>query len=282
MWVDGSLRTPESPVIDALDHAFMVGDGVFETLAVVGGRPFALRRHLERLAASAAGMGWTTDSTDEVLAGIAAVLAAGGERVGRLRVTLSAGRGQLGLRREAGRAPVVVVAGAAPQAPADVCHALRVPWVRNERSAIAGLKTTSYAEAVVMARHAAEHGASEVLLANTVGDLCEGATSNVFIERDGELYTPALSSGCLAGVTRALVIEWARDAGFQVTECEHGELRYGVLGTVIAGHAAAAVTGSVRGVTPVVSIDGLETRAGEVLTAVRRLFAERAALDVNP
>jgi branched-chain amino acid aminotransferase len=83
-----------------------------------------------------------------------------------------------------------------------------VPWPRNERGALAGLKTTSYAENVVALAEAHRRGASEAVFANLAGHLCEGTGSNVFYVVDGELRTPTLASGCLAGVTRALVLEW--------------------------------------------------------------------------
>ncbi len=82
------------------------------------------------------------------------------------------------------------------------------PWPRNERGALAGLKTTSYAENVMALARAAERGASESVFANLAGHLCEGTGTNVFYVVDGELRTPTLASGCLAGVTRALVLEW--------------------------------------------------------------------------
>src|SRR6202008_3080908 len=82
-----------------------------------------------------------------------------------------------------------------------------VPWARNERSPLVGVKTTSYAENVVALERARAAGATEALLGNTVGDLCGGTGSNLFIVLGGPLPPPPLSSGCLAGVTRALVIE---------------------------------------------------------------------------
>ena len=84
-----------------------------------------------------------------------------------------------------------------------------VPWPRNERGALAGLKTTSYGENVRALAYAAERGGSEAIFANTPGNLCEGTGSNVFVVTGGELRHPAAAAGCLAGVTRALVIEWA-------------------------------------------------------------------------
>ena len=83
-----------------------------------------------------------------------------------------------------------------------------MPWPRNERGATAGLKSTSYAENVIALAYAAERGAGEAVFANLAGHLCEGTGSNVFYVVDGELRTPTLASGCLAGVTRALVLEW--------------------------------------------------------------------------
>ncbi len=83
-----------------------------------------------------------------------------------------------------------------------------VAWPRNERGAVAGLKTTSYAENVVALAEAKRRGATEAVLPNTQGHLCEGTGSNVFYVVDGDLRTPTLASGCLAGVTRDLVLEW--------------------------------------------------------------------------
>ena len=91
-----------------------------------------------------------------------------------------------------------------------------MPWTRNERSATAGLKTTSYAENVVALAFAKERGGVEALFANSRGDLCECTGSNVFVVVDGEILTPDLDSGPLAGVTRGLVIEWCREDGLSV------------------------------------------------------------------
>ena len=83
-----------------------------------------------------------------------------------------------------------------------------MPWPRNERSPLAGLKTTSYAENVMALARAGAAGASEAVFANLAGNLCEGTGTNVFYVVDGELRTPTLASGCLAGVTRDLLVEW--------------------------------------------------------------------------
>src|SRR4029078_536987 len=101
---------------------------------------------------------------------------------------------------------LVVVAAPLDEA-AESTRVATVPWPRNEKGALAGLKTTSYGENVVMLAYAAERGAQEAVMANLAGHLCEGTGSNVFYVVDGELRTPTLESGCLAGDTRALVLE---------------------------------------------------------------------------
>jgi branched-chain amino acid aminotransferase len=102
---------------------------------------------------------------------------------------------------------VIIAATAAPVAP-ESTSVITVSWPRNERAATAGLKTTSYVENVMALAEAQRHGATEAIFATTTGLLCEGTGSNIFYVIDGELRTPTLASGCLPGVTRALVLDW--------------------------------------------------------------------------
>jgi len=207
-WINGRLLTdPTAPAVPVTDHGLTVGDAVFEAVKVVGGRPFALGRHLERLERSAEGLGLRGLSVDEVRRGVAAVLDGEPIALGRLRITVTGGDAPLGSGR--GEDPLTVIVVAAPMAPPpETTAVITVPWPRNERGALAGLKTTSYAENVVALAAARERGASEAVFANLAGNLCEGTGTNVFYVVEGELRTPTLASGCLAGVTRALVLEW--------------------------------------------------------------------------
>lgn len=280
IWAGGRLREETEPVIGATDHGLMVGDGVFETCEVTGLGAFALTRHLHRLESNERALGLVPVPEDEVRAAVATVLEACDPAAGRLRITVTGGPGPMGSGRGDAEPTLVVIAGPARQS-ADA-RVVRVPWVRNERSAIAGLKTTSYAENVVALARAVAAGADEALFANTRGELCEGTGSNVFVELDGELLTPSLASGCLAGISRALLLEWAADAGLPVREVAPSELPYGVLDDVTDGRGALALTSSTRHVSPVLSLDRVELRVGEVSIAARELFLRRAAADVDP
>ncbi|WP_125777822.1 aminotransferase class IV [Antribacter gilvus] len=280
IWTDGRIVAPGEGALSAVDHGITVGDGVFETLAVFDGQAFAMTRHLRRLARSAAGLGLTAPDEAKVLEGVKAVLAEAGSSAGRLRITVTAGQGPLGSGREPGPQTVVVAAGPAVIHPEG--RAARSPWVRNERSAVAGLKTISYAENVVALADAVAKGGDEAVLANTRGDLCEGTGSNVFVERGGELVTPPLSSGCLTGITRELLIEWAAEEGLPVREAAPDELPFSVLDEVSAGSAQLLLTGSVRNVQPVTWLDGAQLPVGELSAAARELFEARRRERLDP
>jgi branched-chain amino acid aminotransferase len=207
-WVNGQLLDdPRGPAVSVRDHGFTVGDGVFEAVKVVGGQPFALTRHLDRLAWSARGMGLPPVDVQEVRRGVSAVLQDGELPLGRLRITYTGGNAPLGSGR-GDEPPTLVVVADAMAAREPTTAVVTVPWPRNERGALAGLKTTSYGENVRALAYAADRGASEAVFGNLAGNLCEGTGSNVFYVVDGELRTPTLAAGCLAGISRALLLEW--------------------------------------------------------------------------
>lgn len=271
VWVNGALSDLEDARVSVLDHGMTVGDGIFETVKAVDGQPFALTRHLERLSRSALGLGLPEPDHDEVRRACDAVLAANPMPLGRLRITYTGGLSPLGSDRGDAGPTLVVAVGETARRP-DTTSVITVPWTRNERGALTGLKTTSYAENVVALARAHQHGASEALFANTVGQLCEGTGSNVFVVLDGELHTPPVSSGCLAGITRALTVEWtgARETDLPMDILDRAEEIF--------------LTSTLRDVQAVVRVDGRELPAapGPVTAKAMRVFEERAAADRDP
>ncbi|MFC4056802.1 aminotransferase class IV [Planomonospora corallina] len=272
VWVNGELTDPAQAAVSVFDHGLIVGDGVFETVKCVGGAPFALTRHLERLRLSARRMELPEPDTDAITEGVRACLAAAPAwPLGRIRITCTSGPGPLGSDRGGhGLTTVVIVAEQKPfPATADV---VVVPWPRNERGALAGVKSTSYAENARALLHARTRGGGEAIFANTAGNLCEGTGSNVFIVRDGRLITPTLDSGCLAGVTRALTLQWC------------GGEEEDVPLEALYEAEEAFLTSTTRDVQPIRAVDGtvLPAAPGPITTKVMRVFAERAADDLDP
>jgi branched-chain amino acid aminotransferase len=270
-WVNGRLlEDPRAPAVTVSDHGVTVGDGVFESVKVVDGAPFALTRHLARLATSAAGLGLPPLDETEVRRAVAAVLDAERLALGRLRITYTGGPAPMGSGRGTNPPTLLVVAEAmAPRH--ETATIVTVPWPRNEHGALAGLKTTSYAENVVALAYAAERGGTEAVFANTAGNLCEGTGSNIFYAVDGELRTPTLASGCLAGVTRALLLEWygAREIDEPVDVLAHADEVF--------------LVSTTRDVQPVARCDGRVLVApGPVTAECMKVWAEREPQDVDP
>jgi branched-chain amino acid aminotransferase len=276
VWVDGDLVDPDAPSVPALDHAVTVGDAAFETLKVEDGRPFAMTRHLHRLDRTLAGLGLHPADHDVIAEGVGAVLGAGPEvAFGRLRYTVTGGAGPLGSDRGDSPMRYIVTLGEVARPPATGTLAT-VPWVRNERAATAGLKTTSYADNVIALAFAKERGAIEAIFANTRDELCEATGSNVFVVRDGIVLTPHLDSGCLAGITRELAIEWATGAGVPVRE-------EAIPMAAVADVDEVFITSSTKDVLPVSGWDGrsLDT-PGPMTRAVMDAWSANAARGTDP
>ncbi len=261
VWVNGE-RVDDAPSMSALDHGVTVGDGVFETAKIVDNKIFAITRHHDRMDRSLRGLGLETLDRGRVQEGIDAVLADEPIELGRLRYTVTAGPGPLGSDRLEGAMTYIVSAGAVPVPPLTTSVAV-VPWTRNERAATVGLKTTSYAENVVALAAAKKLGGSEAIFANTAGALCEGTGSNIFLVVDGVVLTPSLETGPLAGITRALTIEWLAEAGIQVVEDE-------LPLSLLAEADEAFITSSTRDIQPLDAIrvvGSVSTLAGQLAGA---------------
>jgi branched-chain amino acid aminotransferase len=276
VWVNGGLVGRDEPAIAALDHGMTVGDGGFETCKVVEGEVFAASRHARRLDRTLAGLGLAPADHDYIAKGVAEVLGAGAPiEFGRLRYTVTGGVGPLGSERAGAPLTYIVTAAPQPRPPASASVVV-VPWVRNERAATAGLKTTSYAENVVALAYAHERGAIEAVFGNTQGELCEATGSNIFVVIDGVILTPPLESGCLAGVTRELVIEWCLEEGLDVRE---EALPLHVLETC----DEVFITSSTKDILPVQAVDGrtFET-PGPLTLQAAEIFARRSAHRLDP
>lgn len=270
IWADGRLyEDPDEARVGVTDHGLVVGDGVFEAFKVTAAGPFALRRHLDRLTRSAAVLALPAPDHDLIRRAVDELLDGQRVELAKVRVTYTAGRGPLGSQAAYGPATLVVALDdAAPAAPA--AHIVTAPWSRNEHGALAGLKSTSYAENVRVLAFAAARGASEGILLNTAGNVCEGTGSNIFAVFDGTVVTPPLAAGPLAGITRDLVLEWSdvQQRDFTLAEALAADEVF--------------LTSSLRDVQPVRLWDDTQFGPHPVTDAVARTFAERSGADLDP
>jgi branched-chain amino acid aminotransferase len=140
---------------------------------------------------------------------------------------------------------------------------------------VAGLKTTSYAENVVALAYAKERGAIEAAFANTRGELCEGTGSNIFVVVDGAILTPPLDSGCLAGITRAIAIEWCREEGLEVRE-EALPL------DVLQSADEVFITSSTKDILAIHAVDDRALEPGPVTKEAAAVFGRLGAQRLDP
>jgi len=271
VWLNGTLADEQAACVSPADHGLLVGDGVFETLRCYGGVPFALEDHLGRLEDGARALGLEPPAREALRVGARAVLEANGLADARMRITFTSGTGPPGLARTAD-APTLLVAAwpLLPWPPTTTAIVSR--YRRDEQSPLAGVKTISLVDSVMALAEAHTAGAGEAILLNGRGDVCEATTANVFVVHGGDVRTPSLASGCLAGITRDRVLRLAGGAESEVPALalrEADEL---------------FLTSSTRGVQPLVELDGApvgDGRAGEVTSRLAAAYEELVSAELE-
>lgn len=273
--IDGRPVAPEAAHVSVFDRGFLYGDSVFETLRTYSGRPFALRRHLERLALSAARVFIELPVSLEQLAReVDSAVVGAGNAESYVRLTLTRGVGEgLGLDPGLSRHPLRVVIVAPLQTPPPESYRNGVAVVTHstsrvtDGSAAAGAKVGNYLVAVLASRAARAASAAEALIVDGRGHVVEGATSNVFaVTSQGTLLTPPESDGILLGITRENVLAVARAQGVPVRE-------QSLALSDVKGAAELFVCSSIRELLPVVSVDGAPVGGGKPGPVTLKLLA---------
>jgi branched-subunit amino acid aminotransferase/4-amino-4-deoxychorismate lyase len=240
---------PAAPVLHADDEGVLRGRAVFETLRVYGGTPFKLEAHLERLGASAKRLRLPQPPSGEFATTALAAVRAGGQPDVTLRLLWTAG--------SEGGAPVglALVSTLPPDLEELRARGLKLAVVRWAPGALAGAKSTSYAENIFAQHEAAERGADDALLVSPDDTILEAPTSNVWFRERTRLLTPSLELPVLAGVTRATLCELAPEVGYEVEEGTYPLER-------LLQSDEVFLTSSVREVAPVVAVDGRAVGGG--------------------
>ena len=224
-WFDGEILPARDARVSVFDHGLLYGDGVFEGLRFYHGKTFMLEAHLKRLAASADGIALTLPYTlDAITAAIESLIDQFHADAGYLRLVVTRGPGNLGIDpRKCPRACLFIIADqlsvmeVADETPGITLHVAQTP-----RTPVACLdpriKSLNYLNNILARIEATRAGADEALMLNLDGYVCEGSVDNLFIVTAGVLRTPPLSDGMLAGVTRAVILDIAREQGIEYAE----------------------------------------------------------------
>ncbi len=275
--VDGVLSAAADAKVSALDRGFLYGDSAFEVMRTYGGRAFCERQHLERLERSCERLRIPPAIERVVLR----------ERIARavresklsecyVRVAITRGVGPLGIRLPKAPRPTVLVYALPLEVPDASFYrdGIEVGLVHVGRAtdgtSAAGAKTSNYLTSVLALDDVRQRGAQEAIVVGALGELIEGATSNLFLVRSHAgkpiLDTPPISSGILEGITRSTVIELATTLGIPVRE-------QSISSADLYGADEAFITSTIRELVPVVRADGVTIASGRPGPVVAQLLA---------
>lgn len=274
VWVDGKRLPSEGVHISARDRGLTLADGVFETMRAHDGKVFRLEQHLTRIEGALRVL--EIPAPAELREWVDTAIRAAHAPDASIRLTVTRGVAAGGVTVPADPVPTVVVTVAPPPAfGAAIYEAGLTARVasgrRNTHSMTAGLKTLSYTDSVAAMLEARCHGADEALFLDTDGHCSEASASNFFAVIDGQLTTPPTACAALPGITRAAVIELAAGMGLGVDDrpLDSAKLKFAT---------EAFLTSSLRGIAPLVRLDGIPIGTGEPGKVTRQVMKAYADL----
>lgn len=255
VWIDGVLQPAHEARVSVFDRGFLYGDSAFEVMRTYGRRPFREVAHLARLRRSCERLLISLHQSDRQLSEIvASTIAASGLPECYVRVMVTRGVGPMNIDLAQATEPSILVFALAltPPAASVYTNGIAVGLSRAARATdgtrAVGAKTSNYLGSVMALHEVKQRGAQEALILGPSGEVIEGATSNVFIVRAGELITPPIDAGILAGITRQTVLELAAEQALTVRETQlHPSDLYQA--------DEVFITSTVREVVPVVRVD---------------------------
>ena len=279
--VGGELVPASRATVNVRDRGFLYGDAAFETIRTYGGEPFEWEAHADRLAGTCEAIGLGHGIDDEELRDrVDETLSANGltDAYVRLSITRGIQPGKLTPSREMDPTVVVIVAPLPRGGPdgepvwdgparATIADTRRAP----DAALPARAKTHNYLNGVLARLECRETNADEAIMLDGDGALTEGATSNLFFVDDEVLKTPTLDGPVLPGVTRAVVLDLARESAIPVEEGD-----YAVEELLDADEAF--LTNTTWELRPIASVDGAALDGGPVTDRLRRAFSERVAV----
>jgi branched-chain amino acid aminotransferase len=225
VWLDGKWCDRETATVSVYDHGLLYGDGVFEGIRVYGGKIFKLSEHIDRLYDSAKAI-WLTIPMpkDEMVSVTEEAVRRSGIAEAYIRHIITRGVGDLGLDpRKCPKPSIIIIVDTIRLFPEEVYETgLQVVTAGTpipHREALSPrVKSLNYLAHILAKIEGIHSGADEVLMLDSEGHVAEGSGQNIFVVKNGVIRTPAAYAGILKGVTRDVVIELAREAGYDMQE----------------------------------------------------------------
>jgi branched-chain amino acid aminotransferase len=278
VYIDGKFYDQKAARISVFDHGLLYGDGIFEGIRAYNGRVFKLKEHIDRLFYSAKAILLNIPlSRSEIIEAVLEACRRNKIRDGYLRLVVTRGAGTLGLNPNRCKNPsMIIIADKIQLYPPEYykngLEIITVPTARNLHSALnPAIKSLNYLNNVLAKIEADNAGCEEAIMCNAEGFVAECTGDNIFVAKDGRLFTPPLSAGALHGITRQVVIEIAQESGLAVSE--PNLTRYDLY---IADECF--LTGTGAEIIPVVKIDGRVIGTGKPGAITQKLVGQYHAL----
>ncbi len=224
VYIDGALYHKSEARISVFDHGLLYGDGVFEGIRVYSGRIFRFKEHMDRLFESARSIRLEiSDFARRNGPGVIDTVRANDLRDGYIRLVVTRGVGDLGLDpRKCGKASVIVIVDKIQLYPEKLYQeGITVVTASTRRMHpicfSSKVKSLNYLNSIMAKMEANLAGCIEALMLDSDGFVCECSADNVFMVKNGEVFTPLAQFSLLMGVTRGVVIELARKLEIMVT-----------------------------------------------------------------
>jgi len=256
IYLDGKYYDERTAKVSVFDHGLLYGDGIFEGIRIYNGRVFKLKEHIDRLFYSAKAILLEIPmSHADLMKATVETCWKNKLRAGYIRLVVTRGVGNLGLNPRSCKKPsVIIIADKIQVYPADLyargMDIVTVPTVRNLHSAVnPAIKSLNYLNNILAKIEANQAGVEEAVMLNAEGFVAECTADNLFIIKNGEVFTPPNSAGALYGITRQTVIDLAQAAGLKVSE--PNLTRYDLFNA-----DECFLTGTGAEIMPVVKIDG--------------------------
>jgi branched-chain amino acid aminotransferase len=271
IYLNGKLVPKEEAAVSVFDHGLLYGDGVFEGIRFYAGRVFRLDDHIDRLYRSARAIALNIPiDRDEMSRAVLDTIRANDMADGYVRLVVTRGEGSLGLSPKSCPQPTIFIIAAGITLYPDEMYrnGLKLVTCATRRIAHGALspmvKSLNYLNNIMAKIEAEQAGAGEGLMLNEQGYVAECTGDNVFVVRDGRIITPPIAAGALAGVTRAVVFELARQLGIEIRE--ENMTRYDIYTA-----DECFLTGTAAEIIPAVQLDARLVHDGKPGPVTRRL-----------
>ncbi|MHC1627531.1 MAG: branched-chain-amino-acid transaminase [Candidatus Nezhaarchaeales archaeon] len=282
VYIDGELVPKSQAKISVFDHGFLYGDGVFESIMVFNGVAFKLKEHIDRLYDSAKAICLDIPmSKEEMIKTIVETVRVNGFKDAYIRVLVTRGVGDLGLDPRKCPKPTVIIIVDKIKLFRDEAWSQGVTAIissiRRDRvdATTHEIKSMNYLNSILAKLEANAVGADEAIMLDERGFVSEGATDNIFIVKNGVIYTPPRTSGILPGITRNRVMKLAEELGYKVVEKD-------ITPAELLTADEVFLTGTAAGIVPVVKIAGRVIGDGKPGPITRRLMEKFKEIREDP